>query len=1213
MSAVVMPDEEDCYLLAILEAPDGLDLAEFTWYDPESEDGCYRAWDFQWCLAGDTVVVTSQGRRQIGDLAQQRPVQVLTVNENGQSVWVTAQFESFGRRRLWNITATRDGVTKVLRATNVHEWMASYERQAERRRFRRTTTQDLQPGAFLQVADAPEVPIKLDRVGVQRGVVWGDGTHVKNASGQPSSSRVNLWGAKRQLADWFDVDPREILNRPDVGVPGYYMSPLPANFKLSPVALDEPAAVRWGWLAGFFATDGSVAAEGGQCTLSSAQPEHLEHVRDIATSLGVGTSRVRQGGKGYILTLYASHLPVEFFIHPVHVRRSQSERPFRRTVCWRVTSVEPSEVIDEVFCTTIGGTHNFVLDDDLVTGNCWYTNNDMYQIDQGGRALGKTVGIKMRAFAFPFAYEGQRMLLTAPELNHLRPLTDEIEKALLSTRLLNEMLPDGKGKGIARQPHWQVRFKNNTGLVSRLPNKDGKGVKGCVGAGTLILTERGQIPVEEVQVGDQVLTHAGRWRKVGKTFRYGAAPVVTVAGAGHRGLVMSETHSMYARRNRNPQRARNLEEPVWLTPACEAAEGQPNRWYFGSPTVVPAITDVPDGVTPEMLYVAGCYVADGHLYSSAGVLRGVGITDDVDDMERLLASVAACGLPRRLHEKPSRAVRLDIEDRPFAHFIQDNFGELAHAKQLPTWLLSAPASHRLAFLDGYLSGDGHYNAKRERWEVSSASKALIIGLRLLGQSLGFVCSYSWVDPKVTSIKGVPLKNPPRRSHRLKLSGSDRNAVIDDGVAWQKVRSMTLGGEADTYDLYVEEDHSYIADGLISHNQHVINIELDEAQDYPAAGYAEIVETLNAGLPGAMWRCHGVSKGIRDKFFEKTQPNSGWVVHRPMAMHRPTWGKTERDNKIKEYGGSRQAIDYRRNIYGEHGDASAAVFVLAKLMACVDLDEGSLYNSEIYTNISMEFESFPDGAGDDERLALLHAWVDLPGTHKHGYSQKVNGREVGSPKGYTAYWGGMDVGVTNHPSELLVFGQRHGTDFLELITRIHMRRINTDDQMHVVSKVMDFYGPKLRLGIDKTGVGFPIWDQLTRRAYGARVYGFGFSEKRVAAIEDRELVGTETIKDLARYRNFVESSTDWLRSDYVDAKKLRLPYDREVLIEFQGQTYTTVKDTGDPYGTTRRFSGGSFHTLDAAKIAVATKHIPPLEEMLESRPAQESVLDVFVGM
>jgi hypothetical protein len=504
----------------------------------------------------------------------------------------------------------------------------------------------------------------------------------------------------------------------------------------------------------------------------------------------------------------------------------------------------------------------------------WYTNNDKYQVDQGGRALGKTVGIRMRAFAFPFYFEGQRMLLTAPELNHLRPLTDEVEKSLVGTRMMREMLPPGVNHGVARQPHWQARFKNGAMLISRLPNKDGKGVKG---------------------------------------------------------------------------------------------------------------------------------------------------------------------------------------------------------------------------------------------------------------------------------------------------------------------------------------------------QHVINIELDEAQDYPLAGWIEVVETLNAGLPGAMWRCHGVPKGGRDRFYEKTQPNSGWTVHRPMAMNRPTWSPEERQAKLVEYGGSRQAIDYKRNIYGEHGDAANSVFVLARLMACVDTDEASTYNTDVYFPFKMEYEHFPSGASDDERLQLIHSWIDLPGTHRTGYSQKSGRTEVGAPKGYSAYFGGMDVGVTNHPSEILIFGQRVGTDTLELLSRIQMHRINTDDQKHVITRMFAFYGDKLTFGIDKTGVGFPVWDQLTRMPYGSRVHGFGFSENRVIGYEDRTLEPGETKADIAIKRNMVEASTDWLRNDYVDGRRMLLPYDREVLTEFQGQTYTVVKDSGNPYGTKRLFGGGSFHTLDAAKVAIATKHIPPLEAMLDDAPAQRPVIDLFMGM
>jgi hypothetical protein len=207
---------------------------------------------------------------------------------------------------------------------------------------------------------------------------------------------------------------------------------------------------------------------------------------------------------------------------------------------------------------------------------------------------------------------------------------------------------------------------------------------------------------------------------------------------------------------------------------------------------------------------------------------------------------------------------------------------------------------------------------------------------------------------------------------------------------------------------VQERHELVSrlpnkDGKGVKGQHVINIELDEAQDYPLAGWIEIVETLNAGLPGAMWRCHGVSKGVRDKFFEKTQPDSGGRVHRPMAMHRPTWGASERQAKIKEYGGSPpghrlQAEHLRRARRRLQQRVRAGpADELRRPGRRLDLQPRRL------PKVMLEFERFPTDATDADRLALIHSWIDIPGTHKHGYSQKAGGKEVGSPKGYSAYW------------------------------------------------------------------------------------------------------------------------------------------------------------------------------------------------------------------
>lgn len=386
------------------------------------------------------------------------------------------------------------------------------------------------------------------------------------------------------------------------------------------------------------------------------------------------------------------------------------------------------------------------------------------------------------------------------------------------------------------------------------------------------------------------------------------------------------------------------------------------------------------------------------------------------------------------------------------------------------------------------------------------------------------------------------------------------------------------------------------DGKGVKGQHVLKIELDEAQDYPLAGWIEIVECLNRGVPGAQWCCHGVPRGVRDRFWEITQSDE-WTVHRPMAMNRPTWTQKERDEKTQTYGGSRQNNDYKRNIYGEHGDAMNPMFVLARFMACVDTTVGSEYNTDVYACNYINFEELQDR----DPVMLL----DIPGTHKAGWSK--------AKAGYSAYFGGMDVGATNHPSEILIFGQRAGVqgEQLDCLLRVHMQRIPMDDQKRIVLALFDHYGLKLRsFGIDRTGVGFPLWEGLAKAVGEDRLKGYNFSAKYPVALEDRPLKLGEELKDLVIERNVVEFSSDALR-EVVDSKSILLPDDRELLIEWQGQSYMIVKTDQNPYGR-REYSQGKFHTLDAGRMMIAGARLSQLEDILNAGRNRDSVLDVFVG-
>lgn len=350
--------------------------------------------------------------------------------------------------------------------------------------------------------------------------------------------------------------------------------------------------------------------------------------------------------------------------------------------------------------------------------------------------------------------------------------------------------------------------------------------------------------------------------------------------------------------------------------------------------------------------------------------------------------------------------------------------------------------------------------------------------------------------------------------------------------------------------------------------HPLWLETDEGQDYPDAGWVELIETVKQGNDSAVWRAHGVTKGVRDYFYKFTQPESGWKVHHITAMHRPTWSDAERAQKIEQYG-SRDHPDYRRNILGAHGDASNPLFVLHRLMLCTDQEQDSEYNTEIYQRYDINAEYLEDRGGIIEEL------LQFPYSHKDKYK---------------TFWAGMDVGFTNHPSEILVFAeesQKGKESLFRLVTRINLQRVGVEDQVSAMLHVMRFYGVKA-FSLDKTGVGLPLFQliQSTDVSLAERVKGYGFAEKILVDIDetiDVDEYRGDVIKDSGMYRNVLEYSSDELRR-LVDVNRLRLPWDRDLIGEFQGQTYTVVRDTLNQYGK-RSYSKGNFHALDAAKMAV----------------------------
>lgn len=373
--------------------------------------------------------------------------------------------------------------------------------------------------------------------------------------------------------------------------------------------------------------------------------------------------------------------------------------------------------------------------------------------------------------------------------------------------------------------------------------------------------------------------------------------------------------------------------------------------------------------------------------------------------------------------------------------------------------------------------------------------------------------------------------------------------------------------------------------------HPLRLEMDEAQDYPEPGWTELVETLRYGQEDSQWRAHGVSKGVGGRFHAVTQPGSGWYVERITAMHRGDWTDVERRDKAALYGG-RDSADYLRNILGLHGDATNPLFVLHRLMACVDDNEGSEYNQDIYYHRRVNDEMLKGGDIMD--------LIDPPRIHLQGWK---------------VFWMGMDVGLTNHPSEVLIWGEETlklktgNVVALRLLARIHMRRIRASDQRRVVAHLIRLYKPQM-FSMDRTGLGHPVFQDLQDENPELMKYiaGYNFSEKIVVGYEDHE--DYEDPKDFEIKRIAKEHAYDLLRT-YVDGRRLIFPFDTGLLSEWNGQTWTReTATTRDAYGR-KRFSQGEFHTLDAGGLAVLAKEMAIFEKVQEMTTQREDIPLMFV--
>lgn len=148
-----------------------------------------------------------------------------------------------------------------------------------------------------------------------------------------------------------------------------------------------------------------------------------------------------------------------------------------------------------------------------------------------------------------------------------------------------------------------------------------------------------------------------------------------------------------------------------------------------------------------------------------------------------------------------------------------SFGDGCKNKLIPEWIMELPKQKLKYFLDGLLAGDGTIT-KCQDCRITVANPKMLLQIYQIGLKLGLGMSLQMQE------KSSVLSTTPHtytcnfRKYNDKYSKNNSNSAIKfyDGLRYAKIKELHLTEKVeDVYDFTVDEDHSFSASGVVLHN------------------------------------------------------------------------------------------------------------------------------------------------------------------------------------------------------------------------------------------------------------------------------------------------------------------------------------------------------------------------------------------------------------
>jgi DNA (cytosine-5)-methyltransferase 3A len=375
----------------------------------------------------------------------------------------------------------------------------------------------------------------------------------------------------------------------------------------------------------------------------------------------------------------------------------------------------------------------------------------------------------------------------------------------------------------------------------------------CFTKGNFVMTINGYKPIEEIIIGDYVLTHNNRYCKVlnvGCDYK----ETVKLKTQGSTLITTTENHPFYCLTknkkwdNINRRAIFEYSDFYWKNISDFNKNDKVISLKIKDEIDLPNFSDID-------LYILGRFLADGCCFKTKRLNRKNSF------LYRFKIAIGKHKIEDFKNKVDNRFYYTEERTVYYAHLnkkewveLGEKFGHLAHNKFVPNFILNLPKERLKIFIEGYLDGDG-YKIKENYFIFSSVSEKLILTMSLAIQKCYHGVSINFIKRKKQTIieNRIINQRDTYTSNFNYFKIKQQNFIVKEDKIGYSINNYEKTNIIEkVYNIEVEEDNSYIVNNLIVHN----------CKSFSNAGKREGFN----GESGLFWEFVRILDEVKPKYF-----------------------------------------------------------------------------------------------------------------------------------------------------------------------------------------------------------------------------------------------------------------------------------------------------------------------------------------------------------